>query len=739
MLIRKRLIIRGVVQGVGFRPFVYKHAAALGLSGYVRNTSFGVEAEAEGDSAKVGELINIIHTRPPAIARVDSVQAVEIPLKHDLSFSILFSAPVKQKRSPLPPDTALCAACASEIADPKDRRYRYPLTNCTDCGPRYTIAHTLPYDRSNTTMSKFKMCPLCQAEYDTPADRRFHAEPNACPVCGPKVILYIDGKATCENAAAIEQTAAALTSGQTAAIKSIGGYHLACDAENLSAVMRLRKAKNRPDKPFALMFASMDTLKKYCHTNAEEERILLSAAAPIVMLKKKLEIAAIADRLGTYGAMLPFTPLHKILFDIYGSGPLVMTSANEEGESIIADDAGALAKLSGAADVILTHEREIANKIDDSIVFELDGKTHITRLGRGLVPKMIRLPFSAGKDTLCYGAEKTGTFCLTTGNEAFVSQYLGDLNHADNQKYYLDTLKKTADILHIHPEVFARDKHPQYFTSELNAGAGPVQHHAAHALSVACEHDIKGEYLAVILDGTGYGDDGTAWGGEFLLFSGGAYQRAGHFDTFKLIGGDLAAHQIWRLGLSLILKHCGSLDGQKERFKDIDADALNTAVQMYNKDINSPVTSSMGRLFDAAAFFAGLRSGVTYQAQAAMELEALFDESKAKAYPVIFKDGIISAENLVKEMLAEQDPAVLASRFHAWVADAVLAAAQKTAVKQVVLSGGCCQNKALLRLTLKALKTAGFTVYTNLQLPCNDSCIALGQTMSVVKGIKEAE
>ncbi|MDR0291548.1 MAG: carbamoyltransferase HypF [Elusimicrobium sp.] len=717
-MLRQKLIVTGVIQGVGFRPFVYKAARKLGLTGFVRNTSRGVEIEAQGKNA--GSLQNYIYKYVPPQASIENIKIAPLKIKKEKEFKILISKKYDAQSALLPPDLALCKNCAKEILDTQNRRYNYPLTNCTDCGPRVSITAALPYDRKNTTMNKFKMCPSCAAEYNDPLSRRFHAQPNCCPVCGPQV--FFEGE---KGEKALKKAARFIDGGKIIALKSIGGYHLACDAKNFKAVTLLRRRKNRPHKPFALMFNDLKTAKKYCRVTPLAAKYLKSSAAPIVMARKKITLRGVADNLNNYGVMLAYTPLHKILFSMLKTDALVMTSGNAAGGALCSLDNEARAKLKNIADGFLFHNREIYNKLDDSVMFEALGKMRFIRRARGYAPRPLTLARRSAKTVCGLGANKTAAACFIDGNKAYLTQYTGNLDKEENRKFYLDAAAKTQKLFSLKPKIFARDLHPDYFTSQLKPSARAVQHHAAHALSVEAEHNLKGKYLGIIFDGMGLGDDGAVWGGEFLVFNNKKYSRAGTFESILLPGGDISVKEIWRLGLGI------TGNAHDNLFKGINKNDVETALAQIKAGINCPKCGSVGRLFDAAAFLCGLRQTVTYQAQAAMELEAKFT-APAKPYPVkIEKRGgvytVLTKPAFEEILRRREDAQTVSNRFHSFIIKAAAETAGKIGVKQVVLSGGVFQNKILLEGIYNALTKAGFKVYLNEQVSCNDSGLALGQ------------
>ncbi|MDR1684211.1 MAG: carbamoyltransferase HypF, partial [Elusimicrobiota bacterium] len=547
-MLRKKILIRGVVQAVGFRPFVYNSARANKLSGFVFNSGKGVVIEAQGAAGALQKFTRALQKNPPPLSKIESVKIQNIAVKKETGFKIKTTRRARAQTS-APADIAVCKNCKKDIAGVKNRRYRYAFANCTNCGPRYTIIKNLPYDRAQTTMARFKMCPACKAEFDNPKNRRFHAQPNCCPACGPRLEFIYKSK----SAGGIEQAAQKIKEGKIIAIKSLGGFHLACNALDKTALARLRARKRRPHKPLALMAGDIKTIKKYCHVNAAEEQLLKSKEAPVVMLKKKVEIPLISDGLATTGFMLPYTPLHKILFDILGPRPLVMTSGNISGQPICIDNKEAQKTLAAVADGFLLHNRPIHNRMDDSVLFELNGKTHFLRRARGYAPGSLRLPAAVKKPTLALGGDLTSAFCLAKGDKAYLSQYIGDLDNAANAAYYKETLKKMRRLLNINPKVFVRDLHPNYFSAAFKPRATKAQHHLAHALSVAAEHNIKGRFLAFTFDGAGLGANGEIWGAEFLVINKNTWRKAGGFKPVQILGGDSAAEDIRKCAASYML------------------------------------------------------------------------------------------------------------------------------------------------------------------------------------------
>ncbi|MCM2267588.1 MAG: carbamoyltransferase HypF [Elusimicrobiales bacterium] len=757
-LVRKKILVKGVVQGVGFRPHVYKLAAERRLAGWVKNDAAGVTIEAEGPGAAVAAFIKDISSRRPAASRIDSVAVSPARARGEKSFVITKSGGKAPAAAIIPADLALCADCRREMLNPADRRYLYPFTNCTNCGPRFTIVKSVPYDRPYTTMAGFKMCPECLKEYKDPLDRRFHAQPNACPVCGPAVKLSYGGK-TFSGSAALAKTAALLLAGRIGALQSLGGFHLACRADKPAAVKALRAAKRRPHKPFALMLPSLAAVEKYCFISKAEAAALVSSEAPVVMLRRRATpFGEPAPGLARLGVMLPYTPLHAALFSELAqkgfSGPLVMTSGNFRDEPICKDVPDVKSRLAGVAAFSLSHDRPIHNRADDSVAFEAAGALRLARRARGYVPAAVRLP-AAGPSVLACGADLKNAFCLTRGGEAFLSQHIGDLSEPLNQEFFKETLGNLRGLLKVSPALTVHDLHPDYASSAI-ARALPgkklaVQHHAAHALSVAAEYGLKGPFLGVALDGTGYGTDGAIWGAEFLVFKGKTWRRAGHLKYFGLPGGDIGALEIWRPALALVKQAFGpGWRGKAGRlFCRVPAAKLLTVERMLDAGLNSPRTSSMGRLFDAFSFISGVRPEATYEAQGPMELESLLSGRLAKPYPFAVGEGrefeldpAPAVKESVLDRLAGRPAAHISARFHAGVilavADAAGRAARAAGLRAVCLSGGVFQNRVLLEGVSAALFKNGFKVYSNRQVPANDGGIALGQAWYALKGYRPA-
>ncbi|MGD9116255.1 MAG: carbamoyltransferase HypF [Dehalococcoidia bacterium] len=748
-----RINVRGVVQGVGFRPFIYRLASKHELKGRVRNTSGSVEIEAEGDEARLNRFIDEIETKAPPMARIESVAVGFASPKGYSDFSIAGSLSRQGHYQLVSPDIATCPDCKREIFAAADRRYRYAFTNCTNCGPRFTIIEDIPYDRPKTTMRAFEMCPLCQREYDNPLDRRFHAQPNACPVCGPKLELVDnDGRAVdCEDV--IQAAARLLKEGKILAVKGLGGFQLACDATDEGIVNLLRQRKHRPSKPFAVMMAAVDEVEKHCHVSAEERALLESPQAPIVLLRwqEGSDIAgAVAPELKYLGVMLPYTPLHHLLMHEVGL-PLVMTSGNLSEEPIAKDNDEALRRLNNIADYFIMHNRGIYARYDDSVTMVEGGAPQLLRRARGYAPYPVFLPFKAGQILAC-GAEDKNTFCLTRNEHAFLSQHIGDMENEETLEHFADTIGLYKKLFRVKPEIIAHDMHPEYLATkyalELGADSGlplvPVQHHHAHIASCMVENGIEEPVIGVAFDGTGYGADGTIWGGEFLVADYKGFQRVGHFDNVPLPGGAAAIKKPNRMALSYLYTLLGEdFDLSGLPLATVDAAEVDIIKQQLKKKINSPLTSSAGRLFDAVSALAGVRGEINYEAQAAIELEMLAADApdNTDAYPFVINSenglGIIRLgelwSSLVSDVKNKVSNSLVSRRLHNTIAritaDMCRSVSQDTGLRRVALSGGVFQNRLLLRLTTAALKNEGFEVITHRLVPPNDGGVSLGQAV----------
>lgn len=748
-----KITVRGIVQGIGFRPFVYRLAKEHGLKGWVRNTSGSVEIEVEGDEKALQSFLNDLKQTPP-MAVIESVDVNFFPEKGYTDFVIQESISQEDKYQLISPDIATCNDCKREIFNPGDRRFRYPFTNCTNCGPRFTIIEDIPYDRPNTTMRKFKMCPECQQEYDDPVDRRFHAQPNACPNCGPSLQL-VDGDGSPVKCGDIIKSASRLLKeGKVLAIRGLGGFHLACDATNDEVVKLLRNRKRRPSKPFAVMISNMNEVQRHCVVSPEEKRLLESPQCPIVLLKWKQDSSTIASsaapNLRYLGVMLPYTPLHHLLLRA-SSVPLVMTSGNLSEEPIAKDNDEALIRLRGIADYFLLHNRDIYARYDDSVIMVEDGQPRLLRRARSYAPYPVFLPFKA-RQVLACGAGLKNTFCLTRENHAFLGQHIGDLENEETLEHFTGTIELYKKLFRIEPEIIAYDMHPEYLSTkyalqkcgEPGVKPVPVQHHHAHVVSCLVDNKVEAPVIGVAFDGVGYGTDGTIWGGEFLLADLHSFQRLGHLEYVPLVGGAVAIKKPYRMALSYLYSLLGedfSLKGLPlEKVSRLELDIIK---KQLKRVINSPLTSSAGRLFDAVSALVGIRGEIDYEAQAAVELEVVAngDSSETRSYPfAIIKEGdrkIIKLGSLfsavVRDLRNEVPLARISLKFHNTVAQIIAEMCKlisgETGVKQVALTGGVFQNRLLLKLAVDALKREGLTVLIHHLVPCNDGGISLGQAV----------
>ena len=757
-----RILIRGSVQGVGFRPLVYRLAQKHRIKGSVTNTGHGVTITAQGKPQDIKNFLKQIQSSLPHHASIKEISKNTIPISLLTGFSI---SPSKGKTKPsadVPPDLSICPDCLDELFDGSDRRHLYPFINCTNCGPRFTITKRVPYDRKNTTMSVFKMCTDCRKEYEDVSDRRFHAQPDACFVCGPEVrLLDRSGKMLAAKEKAIEKTIEFLKKGKIIAVKSLGGYHLACDALNNKAVNTLRKRKDRPHKPLAVMARDIETARKYALLRKAEENLITSAMRPIVLLiKKELVPDTIAPGNAYVGIMLPYTPLHYLLFSGLNSPlrMLVMTSGNRIDEPICSNEKDALSKLSGIADYFLVHDREIHNRCDDSIIFNFNGKEDgnvFVRRSRGYVPspiEIVSMKNNGRENILATGPEMKNTFCLTREKNAYVSQYIGDMDNEESLVFYKEALSRFKKYLSVKPSVIAYDLHPDYMTSVLarellkgnkNLKSRAIQHHEAHIASVMAENNITKPVIGFAFDGTGLGHDGKVWGGECFLFRKGEFYRFAHFENIALPGGDIAAKEIWRLGVSLLAK-----SGVKQIPAPYRDYPITKVRVMIEKKINSPESSSLGRVFDAVASILDIRQTVTFEAQAAIELEGLaldINVKKGYNFNVFYdeKEGcfIISLADAIKGILSDKarklDVKQISAKFHFTIAEVMVSLAGKFRIKfgvnDIALSGGVFQNRVLMSLAIDKLKKAGFRVYWNRMVPPNDGGISLGQAFLSAK------
>ena len=718
---RIRIRLRGIVQGVGFRPFVHNLALKLDLTGYVLNSSAGLVAEVEGDPDAVDAFVAALKEDPPPLAWIQEMEVEELEAAGDADFAIRASVSETGEFALISPDVATCDDCFRDFTASANRRFGYAFTNCTNCGPRYTIIRDIPYDRPNTTMAPFHMCAACQAEYDDPRDRRFHAQPNACPVCGPAL------------SADIEEARHRLAAGEILAIKGLGGFHLACDARNAAAVRRLRERKRRSDKPFALMARDLAAVEAICEVSDADRRALAGPRRPIVILPGQDPDLpyAIAPGNRTLGVMLPYTPLHHLLFAGAPYSLLVMTSGNLSEEPIVVSNAEARERLAGVADWFLTHDRDIYMRADDSVVRIFEGAERVMRRSRGFAPQTLDLGRRVPELLAC-GAELKNTFCLTKGQHAILSQHIGDLENYETLVFFEETLANLKKLFRVEPRAVAYDLHPHYLSTRyaLSLAGLPkfgVQHHHAHIAACMAENGLNGEVIGVAFDGTGYGTDGAIWGGEFLVARYSGFERRGHLRYIPLAGGDAAVREPWRAAL-----------GYGAQIEGVPENRVRMVQRMIESGVNTVQTSSCGRLFDAVAAIIGLRTTVNFEAQAAIELETIAERGNTARYPFEIERGPLwqidfrpMIARIAREAAEGAPRPAISAKFHNTLADAIVETCRRirseTRLARVCLSGGTFQNMRLLALAVAGLRGAGFEVYLHAKVPPNDGGIALGQ------------
>jgi hydrogenase maturation protein HypF len=769
--------IRGIVQGVGFRPFIHALANELSLKGYVTNTSEGVFMTAEGDC--LDAFLERVRTEAPPLSRIMSIDISPAEPVGFADFSIRESREAGSFTL-LSPDVAVCDDCLREMFDKEDRRYLYPFINCTNCGPRYSITRSVPYDRANTTMKVFTMCRECSIEYGNPSDRRFHAQPDACAICGPHLELRACGGVIVDRVGdPLAEAIRLLKEGSIVAVKGLGGFHIACDAENVDAVKRLRERKRRSNKPFALMAPDVRRIKRFCHVSKEEERLLLSMGRPVVLLKKRednLLPEEVSPRNRYIGFMLPYTPLHYLLFRyppktsselISHYDALVMTSGNMSEEPIVIDNDEAVSKLSGVADAFLVHNRDIFMRVDDSVVksgksaagiswiSHAPGSPSFIRRSRGYVPDPIPL-IEDGPDVLGCGADLKNTFTITKGRYAIPGQHIGDMENYETLNFFEETLRNMKAVYRAEPVAIGHDLHPGYLSTrwalrQQGVEKIGIQHHHAHIASVMAEKGISEKVIGVAFDGTGYGEDGTLWGGEFLISDMKGFRRAGHLDYVPLPGGEMAIREPWRIAVSCVKKAAGIdvIDYLRpaDFVEKYGVERIETILKICEDKTLSPLSSGAGRLFDAVAALTGICDRNTFEGEAAIALESLVLDDVVEDYPVniAFRDPMLIDFSMVilsilKDIEAGEERRVISSKFHNTVASAIAAVVLKlfavTGIRKVVLSGGVFQNACLTERVMKGLLPEGLNVFTNELVPCNDGGISLGQAYIVRERIK---
>ncbi len=746
---RLRVRITGVIQGVGFRPFIYRLAGELGLKGYVQNDTGGVTIEAEGGKEELTLFLLRIDRDKPEISRIYSLHHSFLQKKDFKDFIIKESDVEGDIRVSVLPDLATCDECLNDIADSGDRRHGYPFTNCTNCGPRLTIITDLPYDRKNTSMNDFSMCKECEREYNEPSDRRFHAQPDACPECGPEVKLVDDsGETVSRRGRAIDDTVRLIEEGGIVAVKGLGGFHLICDAMSEETVLKLRERKQREERPLAVMFPDIGLINKEAYVDQFEERALISVERPIVILKKK-EDAAIAASVSpendTIGAFLPYAPLHHLLMNGL-KRPVVATSANVSDEPIAKDEEDAFKRLSNIAGHFLTHNRRIVRRCDDSVVRIVSERQIPLRRSRGFAPLPVILPFKLERPVLALGPYMNNTIAVGIDDKVYLSQHIGDLETPLAMEFYEETVKDYLKLFDIKPEVVAADMHPGYFSTAFGEKyykerLVKVQHHFAHILSCMAENDVQlgEEVIGFAFDGTGYGDDRTVWGGEVLRASYSGFTREYHLYPFHLPGGDKAVKEPLRTACSLLYETLGS-EALHSGLLPLSEEEMRFYVDMIARGVNSPVTTSMGRLFDGISSIIGFKHKVSYHAQAAIAMEQAAGRSgESGRYPFSMEGRAIDFRPMIREIIKEKHEGVfeedIARKFHNTVVDIIVSAAgllrDRTGITKVALSGGVFQNAILLEGTFHKLKEHGFIPLIHQIVPSNDGGISLGQVVAV--------
>jgi hydrogenase maturation protein HypF len=756
-----KISVRGIVQGVGFRPFIYRLAREHGLTGTAGNNSNGVEIEIEGNPVSIQSFIRSIKESPPPLALIDAIESSDAEVKEYSDFTIIQSKENDERFTLISPDVTVCNDCLRELFDPGDKRYRYPFINCTNCGPRFTIIRDIPYDRPNTTMSAFRMCEACSREYNDPENRRFLAQPNACPDCGPALSLFDNRRKSVATNDPISLAVTLLSDGNVVAIKGLGGYHLACDALNEEAVSGLRSRKHRIEKPFAVMIPDLSWLDKIAAPSGEEIRFLNVKERPIVLMKRRKNspvATAVAPNNNFLGIMLPYTPIHHLLLREAGR-PLVMTSGNISDEPIAYTDEDAFDRLAGIADYFLTHDRNIHIRCDDSVGFVPEGKPVMLRRSRGYVPYPIPIDHHAEKAVLAVGGHLKNTFCLVQNKYAFLSHHIGDLENYETLRSLTDGVEYFKKLLTLTPGVVAYDMHPDYLSTRYALESDipvkiPVQHHHAHIVSCMTEYGLDREVIGVAFDGTGYGSDGNIWGGEFIIATPADFRRFAHIAYFPLPGGETAIREPFRTGAALLFSvfgiEFGNLDlDLVKRIRAMHPDLLSLIPKMISQKINTPLTSAAGRLFDGVAALCGIRDKVNYEAQAAIEFQMCADESITNTYLYdLHRERTITQVRLdtmigeiVKDLLEGKSASYISGAFHNTMASLIgeisESIREETGIGRVVLSGGVFQNELLVRKSITDLRRRKFDVYTHSKVPPNDGGLSLGQAVVAMHRVEK--
>ena len=758
-VIRKAIDVTGIVQGVGFRPFVYRLANECGLTGVIANTPAGVSIEVQGEAEAVDKFLARLPKEIPRLAKITGITPRDAKLREEKTFQIVASRMGPAAQALISPDVNVCDDCLREMMNPRDRRFRYPFINCTNCGPRFTVIKDIPYDRARTSMAAFQMCAACQAEYDNPASRRFHAQPNACWDCGPQVVMLGVSGARIDVAEPIREAARLLQQGAVVAVKGLGGFHLACDAQNEAAVAKLRERKRRVEKPFAVMVWRAEDAERWCAVDEASRKLLYSFERPIVLLPRRPETAfasGVAPGNRFLGVFLPYTPLHHLLFLGGKFEALVMTSGNLSEEPIAIDNEEAVRRLHRIADAFLVHDREIVRRCDDSVVRVAAGQPQKLRRSRGFVPVPVHLEKDM-QPVLAVGGELKNTVCVVRGGEAFLSQHVGDLENLESYGFFEETVQHMQRILETEPKVIAHDLHPDYFSTKWAQERSGVelvgvQHHHAHIAACMAENHLDGKVIGIALDGTGYGTDGAIWGGEVLVADYAEFERGGHLEYLPLPGSAAAIHEPWRMAVSYLAKHYGKEVGKLGLpfLAGTDSRKLDVVLQMIERETNSPRTSSCGRLFDAVAALIGLRGAVNFEAQAAIELEmAARDSDTETAYPMDLhgQGGAWQVGTkplfdwLLKDIRQQASVAEMSRKFHNGLALVFVDVAERirdrTKLNRVCLSGGCFLNVLLLETMIAELRERSFEVYFHTEVPAGDGGISLGQAVIAGRRVLE--
>lgn len=751
MNVRRHIEVSGIVQGVGFRPHVYRLARERKLAGEISNTPSGVTIEVQGPREKIDDFVVSLRQEAPPLAKITGLAIADLPCNGDREFRIVASRRGEAVHTLISPDVAVCDDCLREMLDPQDRRYRYPFINCTNCGPRFTIVHDIPYDRPHTSMAAFPMCPACRAEYEDPLNRRFHAQPNACWDCGPRLQLWNREGQSISVRNPLAGAITAIREGRIVAIKGLGGFHLVADASDAKAVALLRERKGRVEKPFAVMVPEVASARRFCEVTKEEEAALVSVQRPIVLLRRTVPSAIagdVAPHNRDLGIFLPYTPLHHLLFAEGEFDSLVMTSGNLSEEPIAIGNDEAFTRLNELADLFLVHNRDILLRCDDSVVRVLSGKTRQMRRSRGYVPVPVFLNNEL-PPILAVGGELKNTICISNAKHAFLSQHIGDLENVESYKFFQDAIAHLEKVLEIQPKILAYDLHPGYFSTQWASQQRGlrtvgVQHHHAHIASCMAENHVQGRVIGFALDGTGYGTDGHIWGGEVLVAGYDSFERMAHLEYVALPGGDAAIREPWRMAVSYLAHHFGRnfLNWQIPFVAQLDIRKAELLLRMIQKDVNSPLTSSCGRLFDAVSALAGVRQQVNYEAQAAIELEmAISGPLNQPPYPLdLTCEGygwIISTrrmfEAIVRDIENGTPASVISRRFHDGLIEVLVRVAnlirQRTWLEQVCLSGGTFNNSYLLEHLSSRLRAERFQVFTHSEVPAGDGGLCLGQAV----------